>query len=414
MKCYPGRLLPLTALTVLAVAACGTQTASTTSAGLSPITVGVDEPLTGSFNTDGIASLRGYQLWASDVNGVGGLLGRQVKLVVVNDNSNPATVTKNYTRLVTQDHVDFTLAPFSSLLSVPAAQITEKYHYALPAGTAGAPSVMALNDPDLFSTNTPVTFQMVPFANWVLSLPPSERPKTAAYPMVYDPFADPPVQKAEQILQAGGVTTAYSHPPVTPNATDSNLIPIADAVAAKNPQIVVLGTVDVPSLLQFIHAFKAAHFTPKIMIASSGPDQGQAFLSQLGPLNAEAIMVPDGWYGEEQNALSHVMVQDYIAKYGGTTSDINADVAEAYSAGEILADGITGTGGLSNAGMIAYLHRHTFQTVLGPANFTANGTNPLSPAFIFQWQNGQFLQVLPTHPIGSPPIELTKPAWQGN
>jgi ABC-type branched-subunit amino acid transport system substrate-binding protein len=150
------------------------------------------------------------------------------------------------------------------------------------------------------------------------------------------------------------------------------------------------------------------------MIASSGPDQGQAFLGQVGPLNAEGIMVPDGWYGAEQNALSHVMVQDYIAKYGGKTSDINADVAEAYSAGEILADGITGTGSSSNAGIIAYLHRHTFQTVLGPANFTANGTNPLSPAFIFQWQNGQFLQVLPTHPIGSPPIELTKPAWQGN
>src|ERR1035438_8541719 len=83
MKCYPGRLLPLTALPVLAVAACGTQTASTTSAGLSPITVGVDEPLTGSFNTDGIASLRGYQLWASDVNGVGGLLGRPVKRAVL-------------------------------------------------------------------------------------------------------------------------------------------------------------------------------------------------------------------------------------------------------------------------------------------------------------------------------------------
>ena len=29
------------------------------------------------------------------------------------------------------------------------------------------------------------------------------------------------------------------------------------------------------------------------------------------------------------------MVQDYIAKFGGTASDINADVAEAYSAGEV-------------------------------------------------------------------------------
>ena len=102
-------------------------------------------------------------------------------------------------------------------------------------------------------------------------------------------------------------------------------------MAARNPQIVVLGTIDVPSLLAFMHAFQADHFTPKIMIASSGPDQGQDFLNQVGRGNAEAIMVPDGWFGGVQNALSHVMVQDYIAKFGGTMSDINADVAEAYS-----------------------------------------------------------------------------------
>ncbi len=217
-------------------------------------------------------------VWASDVNNLGGLLGRPVKLKVLNDNSDPVTVTKDYTQLITQDHVDLTLAPFSSLLTVPAAQVTEKYHYALPAGTAGAPKVYQLNDPDLFSVNTPVVKQMDPFANWILSLPPRQRPRTAAYPMVDDPFADPPVQRAQHLLAAGGITTVYSHPPVTPNQTDSNLTSIANAVAARNPQIVVLGTIDVPSLLAFMHAFQADHFTPKIMIASSGPDQGQDFL----------------------------------------------------------------------------------------------------------------------------------------
>ena len=44
---------------------------------------------------------------------------------------------------------------------------------------------------------------------------------------------------------------------------------------------------------------------------------------------AVGAMVPNGWSGDyqNQNALSHVMVQDYIAKYGGTASQINADVA---------------------------------------------------------------------------------------
>ena len=119
----------------------------------------------------------------------------------------------------------------------------------------------------------------------------------------------------------------------------------------------VIGSVDLPSLLIFIRAFQAHQGTrAKIMIAASGPDQGQAFLNTLNPINAQAIMVPDGWFGGEQNALSHVMVQDYIAKFGGTTSDINADVAEAYSAGEILADAVTATHGTDNKAIISYLH----------------------------------------------------------
>ena len=71
-------------------------------------------------------------------------------------------------------------------------------------------------------------------------------------------------------------------------------------MAQKAPQIVVIGSVDLPSLLIFIHTFQAHQYTPKIMIAASGPDQGQAFINELNPINAQAIMVPDGWYGQER------------------------------------------------------------------------------------------------------------------
>jgi branched-chain amino acid transport system substrate-binding protein len=407
------------AVTALILAACGGGNASTstnsTSNAAKPIVVGISLPLTGQFSADGLATEHGYQLWASDVNTNGGLLGRPVQLKIVNDNSNPDTVTKDYNTLIGQDHVDLTLAPYSTLLSVNAAQVTSRYHYALAAGSASGPVIFQLKDRYLFSVSPPVANQMVPFANWVLSLPAGQRPTTAAYPMVSDPFADPPVQTAATILAHGGIRTVYySHKPVTPNASDSNLIPIANAVAAKNPQVVVLGTVDVPSLLTFIRAFQADHFTPKIMIASSGPDQGEEFLHHVGPAAAEAIMVPDGWYGGVQNALSHVMVQDYIAKFGGTTNDINADVAEAYSAGETLADAVTATRSLSNGTIASYLHSHVVQTAEGPAKFTAAGENPLSQTFIFQWQNSQFVQVLENGSTHSANIERTKPPnWQG-
>ena len=172
MKHNPGRLQQLTvagALAALSVAACGTVSPSTQHSGRAPIIVGATEPLTGQFSADGIASLHGLELWASDVNQFGGLLGRPVRLKILDDNSNPDTVTSDYTKLITQDHVNFTIAPFSSLLTVEAAQVTRKYRYALMDASGGAPSIYALDDPWVFGITTPVVDQMVPFATWILS-----------------------------------------------------------------------------------------------------------------------------------------------------------------------------------------------------------------------------------------------------
>ena len=92
------------------------------------------------------------------------------------------------------------------------------------------------------------------------------------------------------------------------------------------------------------------------------------------------------------------MVQDYIAKFGGTASDVNADVAEAYSAGEVLAAAVTATGSLKGSVIAQYLHTHTVQTARGPGHLQAadgENTDAVNSAFIFQWQNGHFFQVLP-------------------
>ena len=84
------------------------------------------------------------------------------------------------------------------------------------------------------------------------------------------------------------------------------------------------------------------------------------------------------------------MVKAYIAKYGGTASDINADVAEGYSVGEVLAAAVTATKSVDNSKIISYLHSGvTLQTVQGPAKFDSVGENVVAQTFIFQWQDGQ-------------------------
>jgi len=228
---------------------------------------------------------------------------------------------------------------------------------------------------------------------------------------VTDPFAVPMVQNAQAILQKAGIKTVYNK--IFP-AENPAYKAGADAMAALKPDMVVIGSPDVPGVQSVMQAMMTQHFTPKILAASAGPDQGAAFLSAIGgSKNATGTMVPNGWYPGMPNALSQQFVKDYNAKYGGTPADINADSAEAYSVGETLAAAVNATKSLSNAKVISWLHSGvTVQTVQGPAKFNAIGQNIVASHFIFQWQSGaKFVQVLPTTAQGSVAIVNPKPAW---
>jgi branched-chain amino acid transport system substrate-binding protein len=380
-----------------------------------PITIGASLSLTGDFEADGVAFQKGYELWAKDVNAAGGILGHQVKLTILNDASDPNQVVTNYQTLINTDHVELTFGPFSSKLTGPASEVAARNTYAFVEGAGGAPSVFDTPsnqaDHNVFDVSLPIADEMMPFVNYIESLPASERPKTAAYPMADDPFADPPVQLAQAKLSSFGVQTVYSK--IFP-AEPTSYTPAADQVAAMHPDLVVLGSTDVPTVQAFMKAFQQQHYLPKLFIAAAGPDQGSAFTSAVGAKNATGMMVPNGWYPGYANAASQKMVSEYVKQYGGTASGVNADVAEAYSVGQVVEQAIVATGGVDNAKIIAYLHSPvTLNSVQGPVKFDALGENGAAAAFIFQWQdNGtNFVQVLPQGESGSVAILPTKAAW---
>jgi branched-chain amino acid transport system substrate-binding protein len=401
----------------------GSPTASASTAGSgskAPITIGISLSETGDFSADGLAFKQGYELWAKDVNAAGGILGRQVQLKILNDDSSTNQVVTNYNTLISADHVDLTFGPFSSLLTGPASAVAARAGYAFVEGAGGAPTVFDTQsneaDHNTFDTSLPIADEMLPFIKYISSLPTSVRDSmTAAYPMANDPFADPPVQLAQTQLQALGVKTVYSE--IFPEEP-SSYAPAAAAVAGKKPDIVVLGSTDVPTVAAFMQGFQQAHFTPKLFIAAAGPDQGAAFVKAAGSAgNAAAMMVPDGWYGGYNDAESKKMVAEYDTQYKTTPSDVNADVAEAYSVGQVVEQAITATGGTDNKSIIAYLHSGvTLNTVQGKVLFNSLGENSSAVAFVFQWNKSGtvFNQVLP---VGAPgtttAILATKPAWAG-
>jgi branched-chain amino acid transport system substrate-binding protein len=402
-------------ITLLAACSSGSSSGNSGSGSKNPILIGVSLSLTGDFSADGQAFQRGYNLWASDVNKAGGLLGRQVKFEFLDDKSDPTQGSTNVQQLISSDHVDMLFGPFSSLITGPTASVAARYGFAMIEGAGGAPAVFSTPSNkarhNVFDVSYPIVDQYDPLTTWIKSLPAGQRPKTAAYPIVNNPFTIPPEQRAQKQLEAIGVKTVYSKvlPEELPNAKS-----VADQVAASGAQAVLLGSVDVPTVAAFMKAFQQQQYNPKLMAATAGPDQGAAFLSAVGKANATGIMTANGWYGGYDNSQSKTMVQEYITKYGGTPSDINSDVAEGYGVGQVAAQAIKATGGTDQAKIIRYLHSGvTLQSVQGPVQFNSLGLNIKPVIFVFQWQDGKYAQVLPVGAPGSGKIMFPKSNWAG-
>ncbi len=401
----------LTAGAVALAGAAGNAGAHSTgkAASASPITVGASLSLSGDFSADGQAFEKGYELWAADQNKAGGLLGHPIKLQIVSDASNPAQVETNYEKLIGSDKDQLIFAPFSTLLTVPAARVAARYNYAMVGGADGGPTVFSSGLTNVFDVSIPVKNNLVTFADWVASLPASKRPKTAAYVTVNDPFTQPQLPVAQAILQKAGVKTVLNK--VFPaEVTDYNSI--ASQVAGAKPDLVVLGSVDVPTVSAFTHVFIQQHYNPKAFIATAGPDQGSQFVKAVGTGNENGIFVPNGWYPGFKKSDSEQMVKEYVAKYGGSASGVNADVAEAYSVGQVLTQAVKATHGFDQQKIIKYLKSGvTLNSVQGPVKFDNLGENLAQKTLTFQWQSGKLVQVIPTSTAGSVAPLYPKPAW---
>ncbi len=387
----------------------GTATTTATSQPTTPIKIGISLSLSGDFSADGKAFQQGYQLWADTVNSHGGVLGRQVQLDILSDASSTTQVVTNYQKLITVDHCDIVFGPFSTLLTNPASVVVARYGYAMIEGAGGGPSVFTRGLHNLFDVSPPVANLLVSFTQYILSLPAGQRPTTAAYATQNDPFTQPQVDTAKQLLEQGGVkTVSYQVYP----AETTDYTPIAQKMIASNAQVVVVGTL-LPDVVAYIQAFKQQHYNPQAMIATAGPDQGSQFTNAIGGApSAEGIFVPNGgWYPSINTFQNAQMVKDYLAKYGGTADGISSDVAEAFSVGQVFQQAATNINSIDNAKLITQLHSgKTYQSVQGPVKFNEQGENILGTGYLFQWQKGSLVSVYPASQATASP-EFPKPNW---
>jgi branched-chain amino acid transport system substrate-binding protein len=396
------------AAVTLAASACGSSSSSSAGGGggnsSQPITVGVSVSLSGDFSGDGLATKQGYQTWAAYQNAHGGILGRQIKMDFVSDGSSPTQVVTNYQKLITVDHVNYVMGPYSTLLTKPSAAIANRYGDVMIEGIGGGPSVFQQGLQNVFDVSASAKFQLITFAKWLAT----QKPTTVAYASMTDPFLQPMVAGAQSYLTAHGFTTALNK--LYPLET-TDFTPIASAIAASKAPVVVIGSMP-PDGYALIQDLIQDKYSPKVLIEASGPDQGGAFVKAVGASNTGGIMVPNTWFPGSTYYQNSDMVKLYLKMFGGTAGNISADVAEAFASGQVLTHAVDHVKSTSNSALQSYLHSNvTFQSVQGPVKFQSDGENAAATPYVFQWQKGTLQDVLPAGLGNTVPVMATKPAW---
>ena len=366
------------------------------------IKIGTSLPLTGEFSQPGQAAEQGYQVWQEMVNESGGLLGRDVELVIKDDASNQNTIVADYNALIAQDDVDLLLGTFSSLLNLPASAVAERNQmlYVEPAG--GSPDMFSRGYQYLFfAQQATADKQGLVFADWVANLPEDQRPQTAAYPTLDDPFAAPNVEGIRLALEEAGVETVYQE---TYAIDTKNFDTIVNAMKNANPDLVVHGA-QFEDGIGLTRSMLKADFTPGMFYETNAPSFGDQYSEGVGADNTEGVLYAVSHSPEADTPGNAEFVAKYDEMFGGLPPE---DAADAFAAGEVLQAAIEAVDDIDDQEAMAdWLRDNEVETILGPLSWNDDGS-PTGEFLIGQWQNGKAEIVLPAE-VATSEIKI---GWQ--
>jgi branched-chain amino acid transport system substrate-binding protein len=391
-------VLVVLAATVVA-AGCGGDSGGGT------LKIGASLPLTGDFSEPGTAAKQGYEIWQQQVNDAGGLIDRDVEMVIKDDQSDQNIVVTDYNALIQQDKVDLLLGTFSSLLNLPASAVAErnKMVYVEPAG--GSPEMFSRGFTYLFfAQQATAPHQADLFADWVTNLPGDQKPKTAAYVIADDPFGGPVAEGVKAKLEAAGVQTVYSevYPPET-----VNFDAIGSAIAAKKPDVIAQGSAGLSDGVNLDRALIKVGYSPKQFFQASSPSFADQFSNAIGLKNTEGIFYAVSYHVDAKTPGNEDFLEAYRDKYN---TDPPEDAADAYAAAQVLQAAVEAVGDVDQDKIRDWLHSNSVDTILGKLSWDETGA-PQQAFLLAQWQNGNEEIVLPEEASTSTSIVNPKPAW---
>jgi branched-chain amino acid transport system substrate-binding protein len=338
-----------------------------------PIKIGFSMELTGPFAVVGKTGLLAFKIWEEEINAKGGLLGRPVKLVYYDDQSNPSNVPAIYTKLIDIDKVDLLISSYGTNLVVPAMPVAMS-HNRLFFG------LFALAANDKF--HYPKYFSMLPFGPdpvkafaegyFDLAAAQNPKPKTVAIVATDAEFQHKAAESARMHAERTGIEIVYdrAYPPTTVDFT-----PIVRAIQAAQPDMVYISSY--PSdTVGILRSIGEVGLKTDMLGGGLAGLQAAAIKMQLGEA-INGVTNVDLW--EPVKTMEFPGVTDFTKTYQAKAPAEGVDLLGyflppfAYSELQILGQAVAAAKTLDEDKLAEYLHSHPFQTIEGDIAFGPEG-----------------------------------------
>ncbi|HQT80544.1 MAG TPA: amino acid ABC transporter substrate-binding protein, partial [Rhodopila sp.] len=358
--------------------------------GAEPLTIGLNLGQTGALAPNGKAALLAMQIWVEDTNAKGGLLGRPVKLITYDDQSNPALVPGIISKLLDVDHVDLLIGGNGT--NMVALAVAMQRHLTL-VGLFGLGVNSEFHYPNYFSiipAGGPNPNQAFAAGFFAMADAQTPKPRTIALVGADAEFSRNALDGARALAKAGGYRIVYdnTYPPST-----ADFSPIVRAIQAAGSDMVFVGSYP-PDTVGMIRAANEVGLKTKLFGGGMVGLQAASIKTQLGPL-LNGIVDYDFWL--PVGAYNTPEAKAFLAKYQARAAAAGVDALGyylppfAYADLQVVGQAVAATGGTDQQKLADYLRSHTFHTLVGDISFGPNG----------EWKEPRVLEVQFQHVRGN-------------
>jgi branched-chain amino acid transport system substrate-binding protein len=335
----------------------------------SPIKIGYCLSLSGGLAANGQTARLAHEIWRDRVNGRGGLIGREVELICVDDKSDAATVADIYENFLSGKKVDLLLGGYGNNSITPAMPLVIENRKLL-IGLMGLGENIAFEYDQFFAmiptgTDPNSTLTEGFFATAANQTP---RPKTVAIVAADAPFSKNPIEGARANAASNGleVVSETKYPLAT---TDFG--PFLEEAQKASPDVLFYCAY-LNDSIGLIRAVAASGMNPLVVGGAMIGPQSSSVQTQLGSA-INGIVNYEYWLPVPAMNFPgvHELIAEYQKRAKGTSADeLGYYVAPfAYAQAQVLEQAVEATGGLEDSALAEFTRQATFFTVVGDVRF---------------------------------------------